>query len=79
MFFLITSDTKGNPSHIHAVLWTKIDITTEAELHAVMSKIMGCLSDLLHDDEVIDLQNKGLISSAEHITYIAECSSIPFP
>ena len=72
LLFLITSDTQGNPSHIHAVLRTKIDISTEAGLYAVMSKIRGCLSDLLHDDEVIDLQNKGLISSAEHLASILQ-------
>lgn len=57
-------EKQGNPSHIHAILRTKMDITTPEGLKAVLYKIRGCLADLIHYNEIAQLKEEGFISSS---------------
>jgi len=65
-------EKQGNPSHIHAILRTIYDISTKEGLDRVLSKIRGCIDDLIHTTEKIEMQNKGLISSVQHLIELLE-------
>lgn len=58
-------DKQGNPSHIHAILCTKKDITQHSQFMEVLQKIRGSLADLLHYEELLQLTKDGLISSTD--------------
>ena len=58
-------DEAGNLSHIHALLKTKHDITTDSGRNIVLEKIRGSLQDLVHYQDLIEMKNEGLIDSIE--------------
>ena len=71
-FICQNKDKQGNPSHIHAILRTVVDISTKAGLDAVMCKIKGSLSDLIHHEDFLHMKENGLISSVEQLQDILQ-------
>ena len=69
---MLPTEKQGNPSHIHAILRTIYDISTKGGLQQVLSKIKGCIADLIHTTEEIEMRNNGLISSARHLIELLE-------
>ena len=69
-FAFFSTELQGNVSHLHAILRTMIDITDPEGLKQVLNKIRGCVADLIHDSEIIEMQNKGWISSVQHLVEI---------
>ena len=66
------TEKQGNPSHIHAILRTLFDIETPEGLAVVLSKIRGCVADLIHTSEAIEMQNLGFVSSAKQLIEILQ-------
>ena len=67
LFAVLHIEVEGNPSHIHAILRTIYDINDPKDLEKVLSKVRGCIRDLLHDEEVAEFKRLGIISSADHL------------
>jgi predicted GIY-YIG superfamily endonuclease len=65
-------DQAGNPSHIHAILKTMIDVSTKQGRDLVLDKIRGCLSDLIRFDELQTMKDEGLIDSIDCLKDILE-------
>ena len=64
------TDTQGNLAHIHAILRTQYNIDNPNELNIVLSKIRGCVIDLIHHEEYVRMKESGIISSLEHLLEI---------
>ena len=56
-------DQAGNPSHIHCILRTMIDISTEEGRMMVLDKIRGGLTDLIRYEELCQMKEDGVIDS----------------
>lgn len=65
-------EKQGNVSHIHAILKTIFDIRNPDGLKAVLTKIRGCVADLVHTMEAEKFKEMGFISSAEHLLELLE-------
>jgi predicted GIY-YIG superfamily endonuclease len=58
-------DENGNPSHIHAILKTKIDTSTEYGNYRVLKKIRGSIADLFHHSEMLEMKAEGIVDSLD--------------
>src|SRR6056300_1190144 len=67
IFFGCPLDTEGNLSHIHSILRTVENIEEPEGLATVLSKIRGCVTELIHHKEYLEMQEKGLVSSMDHL------------
>lgn len=65
-------DENGNPSHIHAIIKTKIDTSTPQGLEIVLQKIRGSLADLVHAEDIARMRTNGVIDSIEVLRSILE-------
>jgi hypothetical protein len=65
-------DKTGNVSHIHSILKTSYDTSTEDGRNQILDKIRGALPDLIRQAEIQDLVNDGIISSAEPVQCLIE-------
>jgi hypothetical protein len=59
----------GNLSHLHAILWTKDDITTPEGLDKVLDRIRGSGKDLIRLDEIADLSQRNLLKKDKELSY----------
>lgn len=62
----------GNPSHVHSIMRTTVDISTQEGLQLVLQKIRGSLEDLVHHSEAKDMVQRGLLSSLSQLHEIYE-------
>ena len=60
-------DQNGNPSHIHAILKTCIDTTTDEGRNIVLDKIRGSLNDLIRYNEIKGIVNNGMSNSTDFL------------
>ena len=58
-------DKTGNVSHLHVIMKTFHDMTTEIGRHEILDKIRGALADLVRSDEIRELVDLGVIESKE--------------
>jgi hypothetical protein len=65
-------DQTGNPSHIHSILRTIIDVSTEQGKNLVLEKIRGSLADLVRYDELCQMTEEGLIDSVDYLRDILQ-------
>jgi hypothetical protein len=65
-------DQARNPSHIHCILRTVIDVSTEQGKNLVLDKIWGSLTDLVRHDELKETEAEGMIDSTKHLQDILE-------
>lgn len=66
------TETQGNPSHIHAILRTVYDVNDPKDLKLILSKIRGCIADLISRKEYFEMKKIGIISSTDHLVEILE-------
>jgi len=58
-------DVAGDCNHIHATLKSKLNANGVSDRQILLEKIRGSLSDLIHCDEGLELQKRGIIASSE--------------
>jgi len=51
LFRMELQDAKANLPHLHALIWTKDDLSTEAGLRKVLDRIRGFILDIIRPDE----------------------------
>ena len=65
-------DKTGNVSHLHVIMKTLFDPTTEEGKHKILDKIRGALADLIRCDEIQELMDLGIIESKECLVEILQ-------
>jgi hypothetical protein len=65
-------DKTGNVSHLHVIIKTFFDMTTEIGRNQILDKIRGALADLIRYEEIQELVDLGIMESKECLTEILQ-------